>query len=319
MVMRFIGPRQIDFVPCPEDTAPNKLRVRSDLIGLSSGTELLFWKGEFPENFSNPHELETLRQPLAYPLAYGYSTVGRLDNGERVFAFVPHGDEVWVDPSALVPIGDLPAEDAVFLANMETAIHLYQTAHPYLGQRFGVWGLGVVGLLLSWIIERYNPGPLWGVDPLPARRDLAGKLNIEALPPEEARRVIRERTDGQGLEVAFELSGNPETLDDIFGAMAEEGRIILGSWYGKRKSSLGLGFDFHQKRLSLVSSQVSVPHRELGPFWNSTRRRRLALELVRELRPHSWITHRFPLRQAHAAYELLENHSDRCVQVVLVP
>ncbi len=319
MILRFVGPRSLDFVPSETFLARGRLRVQTELIGISSGTELLLWRGEYPQNYSNPNELEGLRQLLNYPIAYGYMAVGRLEDGTRVFAYAPHGDELWVDASSLVPIGNLPAEDAVFLANMETALHLYQSARPFPGQRLAVWGLGVVGLLLGWLLTRFNPGTSWAVEPLPSRRFRAEELGLRSLTPENASEIIHEQTEGQGLEVAFELSGRPDALDSIFPVMAEEGRIVLGSWYGRRRHAIDLGSDFHRKRLSFHASQVSVPLKELGPTWNVRRRRLLALDLLQQLRPRRWITHRFALKEAAAAYELLENHPEQCFQVVLMP
>jgi len=319
VILRFIAPRKIDLAPTPQEPVPHRQLFQSELIGISAGTELLIWKGEFPEKFNNPHELSDLQGTLNYPISYGYINVGRISDGQRVFAYAPHGDQLWVDPQETVLIGDTSAEEAIFLANMETALHLYQSASPYLGQRIAIWGLGVVGLLLCWLVRRFNLGEVYAFDPLPKRRELARELGIEVFDP----RLIVEPTSPiippHPIELAFELSGEPQTLNQLSVTMAEEGKIVVGSWYGNRQANLELGSHFHQKRLSLQFSQVSVTLRNLGPNWDKYRRRELALKLIRELRPSKWITHRFPLRDASLAYQLLETNPQDCLQVVLVP
>lgn len=319
MILRFVGARRLDFVPTPEEAPSGRLPLVSELIGISAGTELLLWRGEVPEGYHNPNELTDLRCSLAYPIAFGYMNVGRLADGERVFAYAPHADRCWVDPAQTVPLGDLPADDAVFLANTETALHLLQTARPLPGQRIGVWGLGIVGLLLCGLLRRSGVGTVWGIDPLPLRRQAAAELGAHALDPTEARQALPHATSGLGLELAFELSGRPDTLNDIFPQMAEEGRVIVGSWYGRRRAPLELGHHFLRRRLSLVASQVSVPLRDLGPTWDVARRRHTALELIRELRPGRWISHRFPLVEADRAFTLLDSAPENCLQVVLMP
>jgi len=319
LILWFDGPRSLAFHERAQNQPSGSLDFISELIGISPGSELLVWKGIFPENHENPAELSNLREKMAYPIAYGYINVGRLADGRRVFCYGPHGDRLWVDPSDCVEIGDLPAEDAVFLANTETALHIIQSSVILPGHRVAVWGLGVVGLLVCAILRLTHRGPLVAFDPIVERRKRSQEIGVQAFHPEEAERVNNAVTNGEGFEICLELSGSPDVLGATMRVAAEEGKVIVGSWYGCQTTSLRLGEDFHRKRLKIHASQVSVPAREMGSNYTPARRRDLALELLRELQPSRWITHRFPLTAAADAYSLLEVNPETCLQVVLEP
>jgi len=95
--------------------------------------------------------------------------------------------------------------------------------------------------------------------------------------------------------------------------------VVEASWYGSKRTSLELGASFHRRRLRLVSSQVSSVAAVLGPRWDKRRRLELALELLPALDPSRYITQRFPLQRAQEAFELLDRHPERVLQVVLEP
>ena len=92
---------------------------------------------------------------MEYPLAYGYSLVGRVvacgSNvrdaealmGRLVFTFSPHSSRVVVDRDAIhiVPDG-ISAEDAVFFPSMETALSLVHDANVRMGENVAVYGQG---------------------------------------------------------------------------------------------------------------------------------------------------------------------------------
>jgi threonine dehydrogenase-like Zn-dependent dehydrogenase len=95
--------------------------------------------------------------------------------------------------------------------------------------------------------------------------------------------------------------------------------VVEASWYGSRQVTLDLGRAFHRKRIKLRSSQVSRIDPALTGRWDKGRRLEQVLELLQAIRPSRYISHRFALDRAHEAYELLENHPERSIQIVLEP
>ena len=101
--------------------------------------------------------------------------------------------------------------------------------------------------------------------------------------------------------------------------LAFEGTVVEASWYGSRQVALDLGRAFHRKRLKVRSSQVSRIDPGLSGRWDKRRRLNGVLDLLCSIRPSRYISHRFPLGRAAQAYELLENHPEESIQIVLEP
>ncbi|MCG6537513.1 MAG: oxidoreductase, partial [Syntrophales bacterium LBB04] len=95
------------------------------------------------------------------------------------------------------------------------------------------------------------------------------------------------------------------------------GRIVIGSWYGRKRTTLQLGASFHRSRMRLISSQVSSIEPGLRGRWNKERLQQLAWQMVKEAKPSHFITHRFYLPEAAEAYRLLDRNAGEALQVLL--
>jgi threonine dehydrogenase-like Zn-dependent dehydrogenase len=92
---------------------------------------------------------------------------------------------------------------------------------------------------------------------------------------------------------------------------------VVVSWYGSRRADLALGGDFHRKRLTLKSSQVSNLDPSLIPRWTIRRRRELAVKYLSELLLNELITDVLPLDRAAEAYRLIDDRPAEVLQVIL--
>ena len=90
-----------------------QLLVQSRLIGISQGTEMLLYRGEFLEDMKADDLLPSLADGLRYPLKYGYINTGTTEGGRRVFAFYPHQDLFFMHSEQCIELPeDLSFEDA---------------------------------------------------------------------------------------------------------------------------------------------------------------------------------------------------------------
>jgi NADPH:quinone reductase-like Zn-dependent oxidoreductase len=317
----FTAPRTIELRE--EDCRPveEHVLVRSRLIGISHGTEMLVFRGQMPRGLEVDTSLESLTGTLDYPLKYGYINTGETETGRRVFAFYPHQDLFFAEPQHLIELPSrLDFADAVFLANMETALGIVHDANPLFGECVLLIGQGVVGLLTAEILMRGGAGKVITVEPYAKRRRASEAIGCVALQPgAELQERILEHTDGRGADVAINVSASAEGLQLAIDNLAFEGTVVEASWYGSRQVTLGLGRAFHRKRLKLRSSQVSRIDPALTGRWDKGRRLERVLELLQEVRPSRYISHRFALDRAQEAYELLEKHPERSIQIVLEP
>lgn len=322
-------------MPVPEP-APDQVLVANRLSAISAGTEMLVFQGLFPENMAVDTAIASLSGRFRYPLMYGYSCVGKVvaagscvDHswiGRRVFAFHPHESHFVSLPEELLPLPpDMTEEDAVFLAGMETAVNLVMDGRPLLGERVMVWGLGVVGLLTTAVLARYPLSVLAGVDPVVARcqaaMDLGAQLTFGGTEPEgdSVFTAAYGESPGDGkADLIFELTGNPQALNGALSWAGFDTRIVIGSWYGTKSGPIGLGGRFHRDRVQIAASQVSTIAPQLSGRWSKSRRLQTAWQMVQAIRPSALITHRFDIRKAQSAYELLSNNPKDALQVVMV-
>ena len=72
----FTKPGQVELREEPLLPQPGQVRVRSRLMGISHGTELLAFRGQLPTALEADSTLKSLPGRLAYPLKYGYSNCG---------------------------------------------------------------------------------------------------------------------------------------------------------------------------------------------------------------------------------------------------
>jgi 2-desacetyl-2-hydroxyethyl bacteriochlorophyllide A dehydrogenase len=311
------------------DLAPGQVLVETDLSAISPGTELLVYRGEFPRDQPVDSCIPGLEGDFQYPLAYGYACVGHVielgpgvDQGwlsRLVFSFQPHATHFVTSFEALHPVPEsLSAETAVFLPNMETAVNLVQDAAPLLGERALVLGQGIVGLLTSALLAEFPLEVLVSCDHYPLRRQASTVLGLTAsLDParadyfEQVRALLK-----SGADLTLELSGSPSALDHAIQLTAFSGRIVIGSWYGEKVTTVDLGGRFHRSRIKLISSQVSSIAPDLSGRWDKTRRFEVAWAALERILPEKWITHRFSFEQAGEAYRLLDKSPEAAIQVI---
>ena len=316
-----------------EETLPepgaDEVLVETVCSAISAGTEMLVYQGRFPRDMETDSVISSLHGSLEYPLAYGYASVGKIrETGSRVdhslrdqlvFAFQPHTSHFVANPDSLFSIpASLSPEAACFLPNMETAVNLVQDAAPLFGECVLVLGQGVVGLLTAALLSEFPLETLVTADCFELRRNSSPAHPDLSLDPysrnfhKEARKLLSGSAD-----LTFELSGRPETLNDALAITGYSGRIVIGSWYGEKRAEIDLGGAFHRSRIKLISSQVSTLAPELSGRWNKARRFNTAWKALERIKPEKWITHRFPIDKAEAAYQLLDQNPQETIQVLM--
>ena len=115
------------------------------------------------------------------------------------------------------------------------------------------------------------------------------------------------------FDCSIEVSGNPRALQSAIDHTSNNGRIVVGSWYGNTEVVLKLGIDFHRSNKVIVASQVSTITPTLAGLWSKKRRFLFTWALVKSLRPSRLIAKRLPLNEAHQAYELLDKGQEQVI------
>jgi Zn-dependent alcohol dehydrogenase len=190
---------------------------------------------------------------------------------------------------------------------------VWRTAGVHPGDRVAVVGCGGVGLSAILGAAAAGAGTIVGVDPVPAKLDLARELGatdgVVWAGSAEATAAAVEEVSGGGVDYAIEASGRIEAMLAAFLATRAHGAAIL------------VGIPPADAILPLPA--LSIPRLErrvLGSIYGSSRPERdfpLTLELYRRgrLPLDRLVTHRLPLDEIGRAFELMR--SGEAVRVVL--
>jgi 2-desacetyl-2-hydroxyethyl bacteriochlorophyllide A dehydrogenase len=317
----FVAPRQVAVEPVDvPDPGPGQVLVRTLYSGISTGTELLCYRGLLDPDLPLDERIGSLGGSFRYPFPYGYSCVGVVERSAAavpaeslVFAFHPHQDRFVVDESDVVvlPDGTDPRCGTLFPL-VETGLQIGLDAGQVAHETVVVLGLGAVGVITGLLLQRAGADVL-AADPLPERRELALSVGLPAVAPED----LSSRLPAGGVPLVVEVSGAPTALAGALPLLAHEGTALVGSWYGEQDVVLPLGRAFHRRRLTIRSSQVSTVPAALGARWDVERRRRAAAGLLGTLPLAALATTDVPFDDAPRAYDLLDGRAPGVVHVAL--
>ncbi|MFK7805511.1 MAG: zinc-binding alcohol dehydrogenase [Anaerolineae bacterium] len=326
--IQFSAPKRAEMQTEPvAEPKAGEVLVQTACSAVSAGTELLVYRGDLPDSMQLDATIEDLKTQIdAWPVRYGYANVGRVTKlgdgvessweNRYVFAFNPHESHFVAKLENLmqIPTGIDP-EDAAFLPNMETAVSFVMDSRPLIGETIVVMGLGIVGQLTLKLLAQMSLGRLIGIDPVESRRNIALESGATAVfnPTDPA--LIDALGEG-GADAVLELSGNPAALNSAVHLAGYNGRILIGSWYGKKQAPLDLGSSFHRSNIEIFASQVSRLHPNLTGRWTKERRLEVAWKMIAKHRPSTFITHRPDVSEATAIYEMLDQRPEEALQVL---
>ena len=120
--------------------------------------------------------------------------------------------------------------DGALLEPLGVAVHAADLGHLQLAGSAAVVGCGPIGLLLIQVLLAAGAASVIAFEPLPHRREAAGRLGADVLAdpadplgPDE----LSELTRG-GVDVAFEMAGTEAGVQLAMSAVRPGGRVVLG-------------------------------------------------------------------------------------------
>ncbi len=280
--------------------------------------------------------MDAVTKRLDEPLPLGYCNVGRVvdspdsvkceilgfKKGDRVVSNGPHAEMVSVPRQLCAKVPDTVSdEEAAFTVIGAIGLQGIRLAQPLLGERFVVYGTGLIGLLVIQLL-RANGCHVLAVDLNKQRLSLAESFGAKICNAANGVpiSVANAWTDGIGVDGVI-ITASAKT-DEIVHQSAEmcrkRGRIVLVGVTGLnlRRS------DFYEKELSFQVSCSYGPGRYDDRYekkgldypigyvrWTEQRNFEAVLAAMAsgQLDVSSLITHRFPIEQAEKAYDAISS------------
>jgi len=265
---------------------------------------------------------------------FGYShMLGGYPGGQAEYLRVPHAD---VGP--IVIESGLDDDKVLFLSDIfPTGYMAAENADIEPGDTVAVWGCGPVGQFCIQSCWMLNAGRVIAIDRVPERLALAasqGRCETINFDNEDVHDRLMEMTNGRG----------PDRCIDAVGTEAH-GMGSIDAVVDKVKQSVKLGTDrAHVLRQAIMCCRkggtISIPGVYIGlldkiPFgaamnkgltmkMGQTHVQRYLKPLLAmiedgKIDPSFVITHRLPLEDAPAGYEVFCDKEDKCIKVVLKP
>jgi threonine dehydrogenase-like Zn-dependent dehydrogenase len=280
----------------PAALATGQVRIRSVRTAISSGTEMTFYGRGATNVYLHKRWNEDLRlfEPgvasMAYPLVIGYRAAGQIIEsrapevraGLRVYGSWRH-TELTSLPASVALAQQLPDElswdDGVDVAQMGpicvNAVAYGEGGH--VGQPAVVFGAGVVGLLTAQVARATGADPVYAVDRLPARLEIAASLGLEPIDASgsDVAADLKRRHGSEGIPVAWECTGSTRALHEAIRTVRRRGRVVAVGFYQGEATGLILGDEFHHNGVQIVCGQIGNVHP--GQTWKRLRAETLRL------------------------------------------
>jgi propanol-preferring alcohol dehydrogenase len=125
---------------------------------------------------------------------------------------------------------EIPFEHgAILMCSSATSLHALNKARMKPGESVAIFGAGGLGLSAIQLAKALGAGEIFAVDIQPNKLEFAkslGAVPIDARAGDPVK-LIRDHTEGRGVDVALELIGLPLTMQQSVRSLAKQGRAAL--------------------------------------------------------------------------------------------
>ena len=181
------------------------------------------------------------------------------------------------------------------------------------GERVAVVAVGGVGLNVVQIARAFGASQIIAIDVRDDKLDIASRLGATDVINARTANVteqVRQLTDGQGVDVAFEVLGRPETFVQAFDVIRDGGRMVaVGIAAGKTTAPVEIT-RLVRRGLRIIGSYGARTRADMPEIL------RLAERGI--FRPEAMVTQRFSLDEAEDAYRALDR-GDIIGRAIVVP
>ena len=142
-----------------------------------------------------------------------------------------YAEYIVVPERSLVALPDAVSfeEGAVMMCSAATSLHALRKSRLRTGENVAVFGVGGLGMAAVQLAHALGAANVFAVDINPAKLTMAATYGAQTIDANDDDPVaaIRERTAGRGVDVAVELVGLPETIQQSIATLAVGGRAAV--------------------------------------------------------------------------------------------
>jgi len=148
-------------------------------------------------------------------------------------------------------------DQATLIEPLGVAVHSLKLASVQAGETVAVFGAGPIGLLTIAALKAAGAGPVWAVEPLAHRRELARNIGADVvLQPAEATREILRGSGQRGVDCAIDCAAKEDTTNQAVQVVRNAGRLALTGIHSTRLVALE-GSTMRRKELTIFNVRRS--------------------------------------------------------------
>ncbi len=226
-----------------------------------------------------------------------------LDGGFAEYCVLP-SKQAYKLPSNIEPIIGALAEP------LACALHGIDRVDIKEGEDILIIGGGALGLIITQLVVNGGAGKVFVSEPYKEKRDLAfgfGASRVIDPTSEDLLDVIKDETDGKGVDVVIEAVGSGKTILQAISAVGDGGRVLF---FGVAPEDVKIDispFEIYRRELTLLGSFVN-------PF---TMDRAVSLISSRRINLYPLISDIIPLQDINRGVDIAS--TGRSIRVLVRP
>lgn len=234
-----------------------------------------------------------------------------------VFLATPPVDGAWAEyivmPSDyLFKLPDsMSYEEGAMLEPLSVGFHAMMRGKVQPFDRVLITGLGPIGLLAGQAAKLFGVSEIFGTDVVPFRRQLAMEMGFTAaLDPvkENVEQRLNELTNGSGVTLVVESSGNARAMADTIKLVRRGGRIVFVGLPADREVPMDMG--------QFIDGEIDA----YGVFrYANTYPAAIQALQHSSLEIEKIVTHRFSLTDIQQALEVARKEKETSIKVMIYP
>ncbi len=340
MLLTGIDQMELGEIPTPEIRRPTDVLIRMKVVGVCGSDVHYYATGRIGS------------QVVKYPYPVGHEGAGMVEKVGPAVTRVKPGDRIAVEPAmscgtcdqclagrphtcrtlrflgcpgqaegcmgeflvmpeeCCFPIPEsMTLEQAALSEPLAIGVYAVRRSVPMQGARIGILGFGPIGLSVLFAARAHGAAKVYVSEKLPARIAAARQAGADWAGSPDDDKVVEaiKRAEPLGLDVVFECCGQQEALIQAIDILKPGGKVML----------IGIPptMDFWQLPVDLTRRKeicVQNVRRQVHCVEE-------ALELIAtgQAPMEKFATHRFPLAQTKAAFDLVAGYRDGVMKAMI--
>lgn len=203
---------------------------------------------------------------------------------------------------------DTTLEQAAIVEPLSVGLHAVKTSVPMQGARIGILGAGPIGLSVLLTAGVCKAGTIYVTDKIDARLESARRAgaNWTGNPAKLDVVAAIAKREPLLLDVVFECCGQQEALDQAVNLLKPGGKLMVVGIPEVDRVSFAIDT---LRRRELCIQNVRRQNERVQPALDLIEKGKIDVDFM--------ITHRFPLDQAKAAFDLVADYKDGVVKAMI--